>query len=176
MENQEERRQSFCHDIALNRVGGSVAILIFADFEEAVYGFRYALYDGVATGSPDGLPVAPLMGRFNDYDGGATSTHFGPASFFLAYADHGVIYRFIPKTPATCEMEVAWLVRGDARAGVDYDPDKLTWLWKVTSEADKRIIEQNQQGVNSRYYEPGPYTPMEQNTRRYVDWYLGEIA
>lgn len=144
--------------------------------EEAVYGFRYPLYDGVATGSPDGKPIAPLMGRFKDYDGGATSTHLGPASFFLAYADHGVIYRFIPKTPATCAMEVAWLVRGDARAGADYELDKLTWLWKVTSEADKRIIEQNQLGVNSRYYEPGPYAPMEANTRRYVDWYLREIA
>ena len=147
-----------------------------AEGDEAVYGFRYALYDGVETGSPDGLPVAPLMGRFKDYDGGATSTHLGPASFFLAYADHGVIYRFIPKTLATCELEVVWLVRGEARPGADYDSGKLTWLWKVTSEADKRIIEQNQLGVNSRYYEPGPYTPMEQNTRRYVDWYLGEIA
>ncbi len=144
--------------------------------EEAVYGFRYALYDGVVTGSPDGAPVAPLMGRFKEYDGGATSIHLGPASFFLAYADHGVIYRFAPKAPQTCEMEVIWLVRGDARAGADYDPDRLTWLWKVTSEADKRIIEQNQLGVNSRYYEPGPYTPMEQNTRRYVEWYLREIA
>ena len=144
--------------------------------EEAVYGFRYALYDGVVTGSPDGAPVAPLMGRFKEYDGGATSTHLGPASFFLAYADHGVIYRFIPKTHETCDMEVVWLVRGDAHPGADYDLDKLTWLWKVTSEADKRIIENNQLGVNSRYYEPGPYAPMEQNTRRYIDWYLREIA
>jgi len=43
-------------------------------------------------------------------------------------------------------MEVLWLVRGDAVAGVDYDVDRLTWLWRVTSEADKRIIELNQQG------------------------------
>src|SRR5436853_403069 len=49
--------------------------------EEAVIGFRYALYDGVATGSADGRAVAPLMGRFRDYDGGATSVHLGPASF-----------------------------------------------------------------------------------------------
>ena len=144
--------------------------------EEAVFGFRYALYDGVATGSEDGCPVAPLMGRFTDYDGGATSVHLGPASFFLAYPDHGVIYRFVPRTPASSEMEVIWLVRGEARAGVDYDTGKLTWLWAVTSEADKRIIEQNQLGVNSRYYEPGPYAPMEYNTRRYVAWYLREIA
>ncbi len=144
--------------------------------EEAVFGFRYALYDGVATGSEDGEAVAPLMGRFRDYDGGATSVHLGPASFLLAYPDHGVIYRFIAKTPSTSEMEVIWLVRGDAREGVDYDVGKLTWLWKVTSEADKRIIEENQRGVDSRYYEPGPYAPMEQNTRRYVAWYLGELA
>jgi phenylpropionate dioxygenase-like ring-hydroxylating dioxygenase large terminal subunit len=107
---------------------------------------------------------------------GATSVHLGPASFLLAYPDHGVIYRFIAKTPTSCEMEVIWLVRGDAREGVDYDVDKLTWLWKVTSEADKRIIEDNQRGVDSRYYEPGPYAPMEENTRRYVAWYLGELS
>jgi phenylpropionate dioxygenase-like ring-hydroxylating dioxygenase large terminal subunit len=144
--------------------------------EEAVYGFSYPLYEGIATGSEDGRAVAPLMGRFRDYDGAATSVHLGPASFLLAYPDHGVIYRFIAKTPSSCEMEVIWLVRGDAREGIDYDLEKLTWLWKVTSEADKRIIEENQRGVDSRYYEPGPYAPMEQNTRRYVGWYLGELA
>ncbi len=144
--------------------------------EEAVYGFRYALYDGVATGSADGALVAPLMGRFAAADGGATSVHLGPASFLLAYPDHGVIYRFIAETAARCALEVIWLVRGDAREGVDYDRERLTWLWRVTSEADKRIIEQNQLGVASRYYEPGPYAPMEHNTRRYVAWYLREIS
>ena len=148
----------------------------FEQGEEPVYGFRYALYDGVVTGSPDGKPVAPLMGDFKDYDGGATSVHLGPASFFLAYADYGVIYRFIPKAPADCEMEVLWLVRVDAVEGAHYDRERLTWLWKVTSAEDKNIIEQNQLGVNSRYYEPGPYSPMEQNTRRHIAWYLREIA
>jgi Rieske 2Fe-2S family protein len=144
--------------------------------EEAIYGFRYPLYDGMETGSADGRAVSRLMGRLNGYDGGATSIHLGPASFCLAYPDHGVIYRFIAKTPMTSEMEVIWLVSGDAREGVDYDLAKLTWLWIVTSEADKRIIQQNQLGVNSRYYQPGPYAPMEANTRRYVEWYLSELA
>jgi Rieske 2Fe-2S family protein len=116
------------------------------------------------------------MGRFTAYDGGATSVHFGPASFFLAYADHGVVYRFVPKTVDRSELEVTWLVRGDAREGVDYDLAALTWLWDVTSVADKRIIEDNQRGVASRFYAPGPYAPMEQNTRRYIAWYLREIA
>ena len=144
--------------------------------QEMVRSFRYPLYDGVKSGTEDGSPAAPLMGQFTDYDGGLTSSHFGPASFLVGYADHGVIYRFLPKTPHLSEMEIIWLVRGDAKAGIDYDVDKLTWLWRVTTEADKKITEDNQRGVNSRYYEPGPYAPMEGNLRAYIDWYLAEVA
>ena len=144
--------------------------------EAPIMTFRYALYDGVRTASEDGSPLAPLMGAFRDYDGGVTSTHFGPASFFVAYADHGIVYRFMPRTPTTCAMEVIWLVNGDAAEGVDYDKAKLTWLWQVTSDADKRITEDNQAGVKSRYYEPGPYAPMEANLKRYIAWYLNELA
>jgi len=144
--------------------------------QASVFTFRYALYDGVKTGGPDGRPVAPLMGEFTDYDGGVTSTHFAPSSFFIAYADHGVIYRFIPLTASASAMEIIWLVNSDAMEGVDYDLDKLTWLWRVTTEADKRITEDNQKGVNSRYYEPGPYSPAEPNAIRWIEWYLGEVA
>jgi Rieske 2Fe-2S family protein len=116
------------------------------------------------------------MGGFTAYDGGVTSAHFAPSSFFIAYPDHGVIYRFIPLTASTSAMELIWLVRGDAEGGRDYDPEALTWLWRVTTEADKRITEDNQKGVNSRFYEPGPYAPVEPNAIRWVAWYLGEIA
>ena len=144
--------------------------------EAPVFTFRYALYDGVRTGGPDGAPVAPLMGGFSDYDGGVTSTHVAPSSFFIAYPDHGVIYRFIPVTATSSAMELIWLVRGDATEGVDYDLDRLTWLWRVTTEADKRITEDNQRGVNSRFYRPGPYSPAEPNAIAWVAWYLAEIG
>jgi hypothetical protein len=48
-------------------------------------------------------------------------------------------------------------------------------MWDVTSLADKRIIDHNQKGVNSRYYRPGPYAPMEATTRRLSEWYLQQI-
>jgi phenylpropionate dioxygenase-like ring-hydroxylating dioxygenase large terminal subunit len=144
--------------------------------QASVFTFRYALYDGVSTGGPNGKPVAPLMGAFKDYDGGVTSTHFAPSSFFIAYPDHGVIYRFIPLTASTSAMELIWLVKGDAREGVDYDLQALCWLWRVTSEADKQITEDNQKGVNSIFYQPGPYAPVEPNAIRWIEWYLGEVA
>jgi phenylpropionate dioxygenase-like ring-hydroxylating dioxygenase large terminal subunit len=146
------------------------------DGQEAIRSFRYALYDGVKTGSEDGSPLAPPMGAFTGFDGGLTSTHFGPASFFVGYTDHGVIYRFIPRSLAITEMEIIWLVRGDAKEGADYDLAKLTWLWKVTSDADKKITEDNQLGVNSRFYAPGPYAPMEANATHYIHWYLEELS
>jgi phenylpropionate dioxygenase-like ring-hydroxylating dioxygenase large terminal subunit len=149
--------------------------LAAAEDEEATYCVRYAMRGDAVTGSAGGKPVAPLMGGFKDYDGGTTFIHVGPASFFLAYSDHGLIYRFIPQTVQRSQMEVIWLVRHDAREGIDYDLEKLTWLWKVTSEADKRIIEDNQRGVNSRYYAPGPLSIMETQERRFIEWYLHEI-
>ncbi|SEC25771.1 aromatic ring-hydroxylating dioxygenase subunit alpha [Rhodobacter sp. 24-YEA-8] len=143
---------------------------------EAVDVFRYALYEGASTGSEDGSPLAPLMGRFTDYDGGVTSIHLGGTTFLVCYPDHGMIYRFIPKTHDSCEMELIWLVKEGAEEGVDYDLDRLTWLWKVTTEEDKKIIEHTARGVKSHYFEPGPIAPMEYNELRYITWYLDEIS
>ncbi len=128
------------------------------------------------SGTRDGTPVAPLMPGVPSHDGGCSFAEVGFLSAFLAYTDHGVIYRFIPQTVTTTEMELIWLVNGDATAGADYDEETLSWLWDVTSIADKRIIENNQAGVASRAYVPGPYSAMEAGTRAYVDHYLGAIA
>ena len=147
-----------------------------AEGQEAIDVFRYALYEGNSTGSDDGSPLAPLMGRFSDYDGGVTSIHVGGTTFLVCYPDHGMIYRFIPKTAETCEIEVIWLVNGAAIEGEDYDLDRLTWLWKTTTGQDKAIIEHTARGVRSRFFEPGPIAPMEYNELRYIEWYLGEIS
>jgi Rieske 2Fe-2S family protein len=141
-----------------------------------VRSYRYALYDGIATGSADGRPVAPLMGKFSGYDGGVTSLHFGGMSFMALYPDHGVIYRFVPTGLNSCEMELIWLVNKTAVAGVDYDLDRLTWLWHLTSQQDKAIIEHTAKGVRSHYFVPGPIAPMEEQTQRYLSWYLAELA
>lgn len=144
--------------------------------QESVAVMRSALLDDHATASADGALLAPLMGQFHVADGSSTYFDVGPLSDFLAYADHGLMYRFIPRSVERTEMEVTWLVRGDAVAGRDYELSRLTWLWQVTSVEDKQIIECNQQGVNSRYYDPGPYALQETYANRFVEWYLAEIG
>jgi phenylpropionate dioxygenase-like ring-hydroxylating dioxygenase large terminal subunit len=144
--------------------------------QESTSVFRSALLEGHATASPDGALLAPLMGKFHESDASSTYFDIGPVSDFLAYPDYGVIYRFIPRSVDRTEMEVLWLVRADAIAGRDYDVSRLIWLWQVTSIEDKQIIERNQEGVNSRYYEPGPYSLQETYARRFVEWYLAELG
>lgn len=136
---------------------------------------RYPLIRDHVTGSEDGKPVAPLLGHIRDYDGGATDLQIGPVLFGLMYCDHVVLYRFTPRGVDAADCDITWLVRGDAEEGRDYDRDRLTWLWDVTTHADKAIIERNQQGVNSRYYVPGPLSPMENYTWKFLSWYLATM-
>ena len=77
-------------------------------------------------------------------------------TFGLAYCDHVVLYRFTPRGLHNTDCEITWLVNETAVEGKDYERADLTWLWDVTTIADKEIIERNQVGVDSRFYEPGP--------------------
>jgi Rieske 2Fe-2S family protein len=139
------------------------------------YHHRQALYEGFQTGSEDGESVAPLLGSIKDYDGGASDIMIGTLTYLVVYADHAVLYRFCPRSVDQTDAELFWFVREDADQ-TDVDMERLKWLWHVTTIADKKIIEDNQQGVNSRFYEPGPYSPMEAPTKEFTEWYLARIS
>jgi Rieske 2Fe-2S family protein len=140
------------------------------------YGYsRTALFEGYLTGSDGGKPVAPLLGDLKDYDGGGSDFVLGAFSFLLVYSDHAVVYVFTPVDMQNCKCDIYWLVRNDAEEGRDYDVDDLTWLWDVTTEADKIIIVNNWKGVQSRYYKPGPFSGMENAERIWTEWVLQEL-
>ncbi len=143
---------------------------------EIGFGFaRTAMFSKFKTGSKGGQPVAPLLGSITGYDGGQADLSFGPFSFLLAYNDHVVCYVFTPVDHNNSNCEIYWLVRADAEEGKDYDVDELTWLWDVTTKADKEIIVNNSRGVHSKYYEPGPFSGMEDLEQIYIEWILAEL-
>ena len=100
----------------------------------------------------------------------------GPVSFFLLYDDHIIAYRFLPKSIDECRCEIFWLVHEEAVEGEHYDIDNLTWLWDVTIKADKKIIVDNQLGVNSEFYQPGLLSKMESFELSFLDWYIKTMA
>lgn len=179
----EKRRRERLQADMLDRMSACGLKHVELDFTDAearpgetgYWYWRHALFDGYKTGSRDGKPLAPLLGSLSDYDGGASDIAFGPFNYFLAYSDHVVGYVFTPIDRGECQCEVYWLVRGDAVEGKDYDRDELMWLWDVTTKADEKIIVNNWKGVNSKYYQPGPFSGMEDSEQRFVNWILHEL-
>ena len=139
-------------------------------------GYRAPLKEGFDTASEDGRAVAPLMGEFTQYDGGETAVGIGAFCFMLASNDHAVLFRFTPIATLETEMVITWLVAGNAEAGRDFDLERLTWLWHRTTLQDKKLIENNQAGVESDWYRPGAYSELEADALHFSRWYLAMIG
>src|SRR5688572_10274464 len=118
--------------------------LPFAQFGAA---YRAPLHASYQSATQDGQPAAPLMGGFQGYDGGETALGLGPFSYMLAYNDYATFFQFVPRAAEQSDIVVTWLVHGGACEGSDFDRARLTWLWKVTTEQDKSIIEANAAGI-----------------------------
>ena len=74
-------------------------------------------------------------------------------------------------------MRATWLVHKDAVEGKDYTLDRLLPVWAATNEQDWEICENQQAGVSSRKYVPGPYSATKEfNVAHFDEWYLREIA
>ena len=147
--------------------------LPYAQFGAA---YRAPLRESHRSATEDGLPAAPLMGDYKDYDGGETALGLGPFTYMLAYNDYATFFQFVPRDAERCDIVVTWLVNGGARDDIDYDRDRLTWLWTVTTEQDKSIIEANAAGIRSSRYEPGPSSNLEYDLDGFREWYLGVIG
>lgn len=141
-----------------------------------IFIYRGPIRSGYLTESIDGQPVAPLMGGMKQYDGGISGYMTLPLIWFVAASDHALLTRFTPINALETEAQYCWLVDGDAVAGVDYQIERLTHLWRATAEQDVKICEENQAGVMSRSYLPGPYSTAELGADRFIRWYLAKLS
>ncbi|PYV07199.1 MAG: hypothetical protein DMG07_29325 [Acidobacteria bacterium] len=112
------------------------------------------------------------MGRLKEHDGGILGIMMYPVIWVVAASDHGMLFRLVPIDTHRSEVEMTWLVDANAVEGVDYDPERVSWVWRVTGEQDWRLCENNQAGINSRRYRPGPYSPLEGGCVEFIRWYL----
>jgi Rieske 2Fe-2S family protein len=54
---------------------------------------------------------------------------------------------------------------------------RLTEVWLATNDEDRLVVEENQRGINSPAYEPGPYSAkQESGVIQFINWYLATIA
>ena len=105
-------------------------------------------------------------------DAGSCLYYHYPNTWNHFLSDQVLNFRVLPIGPEETEVTTTWLVHKDAVEGVDYDLKRLTEVWIDTNDEDRRIVEENQQGINSPGYVPGPYSPVQEGgVNQFVDWY-----
>lgn len=150
---------------------------MFADDRDSMWfqtASRCPIGRGFLTEVADGKPLAPLMGAFKEYDGAQTAVAFNPLGYILASNDYAAVMRFTPRGPLMTDIETLWLVRSDAVEDRDYDVERLIHVWDVTLREDKVITENNQAGVLSRAYTPGPHSLQETRISDFLAWYAAK--
>jgi Rieske 2Fe-2S family protein len=127
------------------------------------------------TGSKDGRPVAPLMGKYKDkvYDQTRTGVIFGILNVTMSYPDYTVIWRLNPKSDNYSETEILWLVDESAAEGKDYILDDLIYLWVKTAQEDVDFLVKVQEGSMSYFFDlPGKLiSDLEETVVRFNSWY-----
>jgi Rieske 2Fe-2S family protein len=97
--------------------------------------------------------------------------HF-PSIWLHVLEDHACTFQVLPLGPQETQLTTKWLVHKDAVEGVDYDREELTRVWRATNDQDRRVVQDNQRGINSPAYEPGPYAPEDEaGVDQFADWY-----
>jgi Rieske 2Fe-2S family protein len=117
----------------------------------------------------DAIPSQMRIGALLVFHYPSTWNHF--------LTDHAVSFRVLPLGPARTQLTTQWLVHRDAVEGVDFEVEALTRVWLATNEQDRRIVHENQIGMNAPTYEPGPFSvAQEGGVNQFLDWYCSRLA
>lgn len=137
---------------------------------------RFPLNEGCVSMTLDGQPaVRRLMCEAGGGDIGSLRWALEPNSFAHSTSDFTFVFTASPVGPKETIVTARWLVHKDAVEGVDYDLKTLTELWTQTNLQDKALAENNQAGVDSLGYQPGPYSAeAEELVIRFTDWYCAK--
>jgi Rieske 2Fe-2S family protein len=137
---------------------------------------RTPVREGFVTQSMDGKMVSSLMGDIKEPDSGTLRTTVFPNFWQHTNCDFAAAARLTPIGPAETHVRGYWLIDGKAVEGKDYTLDRLLPIWDITNRQDWKICEDQQAGVSSPGYRPGPYSTLrERNVAHFDDWYIGEM-
>jgi Rieske 2Fe-2S family protein len=139
---------------------------------------RFPLNAGTQSLTMDGKPcVSRTLGRVGNGDVGSLRWSLEPHCFAHALGDYVFMFSAMPTAPEETVVTAKWLVSADAIEGVDYTIPRLTELWDRTNLQDRDLTENNQRGVRSVGFVPGPYSPnAESLVLRFVDWYCAKAS
>jgi Rieske 2Fe-2S family protein len=127
------------------------------------------------TGNACALPVGDIKGE--DHDRVFYYSIF-PNMLLSMHPDYVMVHQLRPQSPERTLILCDWLFHPEA-AGVSdpaYNPNDAIEFWDMTNKQDWHVCELSQQGIASRAYQPGPYSPRESIPAAWDREYLRHIG
>ncbi|HEY7290466.1 MAG TPA: aromatic ring-hydroxylating dioxygenase subunit alpha [Vicinamibacterales bacterium] len=119
--------------------------------------------DGVETMSIDGKRRRNLLPGLDEVQRQHV-TYFTiyPNLLLSLHPDYMMTHTLWPRAHDRTEIVCEWHFHPDELARRDFQADDAIEFWDTTNREDWWIAEQSQAGINSRVYEPGPYSEREE--------------
>src|SRR5262245_444663 len=131
-------------------------------------GFR----DGVETLSVDGRRRRACLPGLNESQRQRVEYYsIYPNLLLSLHPDYMMTHTLWPRAHDRTEIVCEWHFHPDEMSKSDFHADDAIEFWNKTNREDWWISEQSQAGINSRVYQPGPYS-----TREELLWSFDEIV
>jgi len=84
-----------------------------------------------------------------------------PNMLLSLHPDYVMVHQIWPQAPDRTLIFCDWFFHSDAFGRADFLPEDAVAFWDMTNRQDWHVCELSQQGIASRVYSPGPYSPRE---------------
>lgn len=84
-----------------------------------------------------------------------------PNLLLSMHPDYVMTHQIWPEAPGRTRIVCDWFFHPDAFDRDEFQPDDAIDFWDMTNKQDWHVCELSQQGIASRAYQPGPYSPRE---------------
>jgi Rieske 2Fe-2S family protein len=84
-----------------------------------------------------------------------------PNMLLSMHPEYVMLHQVWPKAPDRTLILCDWMFHPEAFDRPDFHPDDAVEFWDMTNKQDWHVCELSQQGIASRAYQPGPYSPRE---------------
>src|SRR4029077_17153262 len=118
-----------------------------------------------------GKSCALPIGDFRDFD---TIFYYSifPNMLLSLHPDFVMVHQLRPLSPDRTLILCDWFFNPEAFEREDFKPEDAIEFWDMTNKQDWHVCELSQQGIASRAYEPGPYSPRESIPAAWDRYYL----
>jgi Rieske 2Fe-2S family protein len=106
--------------------------------------------------------AAPVIGTLDRAD--ARRVYYYtllPNMLFALHPDFVIAWRLEPRSSRQTRVVAEWLFEPETMASPDFDPTPAVDFWDTTNRQDWAICQQSRQGVESKAYQPGPWSSRE---------------